>query len=299
MKNNSIKIKKKPDAFSIIITIILIAYSITLLSMFAWAIMTALKSYVEYKNNILGFPKELTFENYINVLNNIYVPVPAYNGVAKHNVYLLEMLYNTLITVFGGAFFAALSPCIMAYCSANYKNKMSSAIYWIVLVSMMLPIVGSYASEMQVVRALGIYNNIYGNVVFKFHFLGMYFLVFHATFRSVSKEYFEAAKIDGANHFVIFFNIIFPLVRTMFFTIFLIKFIEFWNDYQTPLLYLPTHPTLSVAVYKLAVDRNIPKLKGEPATMACCTLMLIPVMILFIAFRKMIMGNITMGGVKE
>jgi ABC-type glycerol-3-phosphate transport system permease component len=122
--------------------------------------------------------------------------------------------------------------------------------------------------------------------------------VFHAAFSSIGKEYFEAARIDGANDFIICFKIILPLVRNMFFSIFLLKFILFWNDYQSPLLYLPTHPTLSLGAYNLRTNTSS-DVAGAPAQMAICMIMMIPVLALFVAFRKMIMGNISMGGVKE
>ncbi len=290
------KNKSKIDVFTLVLMIFLIAYALSMLFMLAWGAMTSFKSINNFDLDSVGFLTEFTFENYTNVITNLPYKIIMYGKQIE--VGFGTQLYNTLVTVVGGALLATLSPCIMAYCSAIYPCKFSSLIYWIVLTTMMLPIVSGYASEMQLVRAIGMFDNLYASLIFKLSFLGMNFLIFRAAFKSVGKEYFEAAKIDGANDYVIFFRIILPLVRNMFFTIFLLKFILFWNDYQTPLLYLPTHPTLSLGAYDLRTNTSA-DLAGEPAQMAICMIMMIPVLVLFISFRKMIMGNISMGGVKE
>ncbi len=290
------KQKRKFDVFSSVLMVFLIVHSLSLIMMILWGAMTSLKSINNYDLDSVGIPTDWTIDNYTNVITHLPYKILMYGKNIE--VGFGAQLYNTLITVVGGALLATLSPCIMAYCSSIYKCKLSSVIYWIVLITMMLPIVSAYASEMQLVRAIGMYDNLYAFQIFKLSFLGTYFLVFHAAFGSIGKEYFEAARIDGANDFIICFKIILPLVRNMFFSIFLLKFILFWNDYQSPLLYLPTHPTLSLGAYNLRTNTSS-DVAGAPAQMAICMIMMIPVLALFVAFRKMIMGNISMGGVKE
>ena len=290
------KQKRKIDVFSIALLTFLLVYSVSLLFMIAWGAMTSFKSVNNYDIDSVGIPTEFTFDNYSNVIANLPYKIVMYGKQIE--VGFGMQLYNTLITVILGSLIATLSPCIMAYCTAIYKCKLSSIIYWIVLTTMMLPIVSGYASEMQLVRAIGMYDNLYLFLIFKLSFLGTYFLIFHAAFSGIGKDYFEAAKIDGANDFVICFRIILPLVRNMFFTIYLLRFILFWNDYQSPLLYLPTHPTLSLGAYNLRTNTSS-DVAGAPAQMAICMIMLLPLLVLFVAFRNMIMGNISMGGVKE
>ena len=127
-------------------------------------------------------------------------------------------------------------------------------IYTVVVVTMVLPVVGNTASELQLVKALGIFDTIPGNWIQKFNFLGMYYLVFYATFRGIPNDFAEAAYVDGAGETHVMVRIIFPLVANIFVTVMLIKFIGFWNDYQTPLLFLPTHPTIAYGVYYLTVS---------------------------------------------
>ena len=207
------------------------------------------------------------------------------------------ILYTILYSV-GGAFISTIVPCVVAYAVSKFNYKFNAIIKGIVIVTMILPIVGSAPAEIDLLRKLHLYDSIVGNWIQKFHFLGMYFLVFLSAFKTIPKEYYEAAEIDGANEFKIMTRIVFPLVKTVFTTIMLIKFVEYWNDYQTPLLYLPTHPTLAYGVYSLSVT-NINGMNNVPMRMAGCVILLVPILIIFISFRKKIMGNISLGGIKE
>ena len=80
----------------------------------------------------------------------------------------------------------------------------------------------------------------------------------------------------------------------------LIKFIGFWNDYQTPLLYMPKHPTISYGLYDLYNGRGAQR--GSVATdvmkLTLATMVMIPILALFLAFKNKLIGNLTVGGIK-
>ena len=109
--------------------------------------------------------------------------------------------------------------------------------------------------------------------------------------------YTEAAKIDGANNLMILFKIILPLVRNTFLTITLINFITFWNDYQVPLLYMPSYPTLAVGMFKIA-DSSENALARVPIRLAGSMIMLAPILAVFAFTHKRLMGNLAIGGIK-
>ena len=126
----------------------------------------------------------------------------------------------------------------------------------------------------------------------------MYYLVFFAAFKGVSKEYSEAASIDGASEFTIMVRIMLPMVKTVMLTVFLIKFIELWNDYQNPMLYLPSYPTVAFGVYYMSVVNRTNDI-STTVRLAGSILMAVPVLILFVCFKDKLIGNLSMGGVKE
>ncbi len=280
----------------VVMFIILAVYTFLILFLLLWGVTTSLKDVGDFRTNIMGLPKEWKWDNFANVFQNFYVSVNR-NGVPG-KVYFEELLLYTVTYAVGGAFVQTIVPCFVAYACSRFHYKFNGIIKGIVIVTMILPIIGSAPAEISLLRTLGLYDTIWGNWIQKFNFIGMYFLVFYASFQTVSKDFSEAAYIDGAGEFTIMFRVIMPIVRNTFFTILLIRFIEFWNDYQTPILYLPTHPTLAYGVYILSTT-NINSMNTVPMRMAGCVILLIPILIIFLIFRERIMGNITLGGVKE
>ena len=89
------------------------------------------------------------------------------------------------------------------------------------------------------------------------------------------------------------------MVKGILFTVFLLNFVVLWNDYQMPLLYIPSHPTISYGVW-FTSQNNVSELSNIPSRLASSVLLLVPVLLVFIVFRKRIMGqDLTIGGSKE
>ena len=117
-------------------------------------------------------------------------------------------------------------------------------------------------------------------------------------FTSLSASYEEAAKIDGAGNFTLMVRIMFPLVASTYFTVLLLNFITFWNDYQIPLIYIRTRPTVAYGLFlfNLAGGGSV---NTTPMKLAGSFLVMLPILIVFLVFQKRLMGNIHMGGLKE
>ena len=156
-----------------------------------------------------------------------------------------------------------------------------------------IPIVGSLPSQIQVAQGLHIYNTVWGMWLQSASFLGLYFLVFYETFASLPNSFFEAARLDGAGDLSLLFRIALPLAGNVFLTIFLLNFITYWNDYQTPLLFLKSMPVLSYGLYLITQSNAY-----VPMIMAAATVVLVPVIVIFIFANKKLMGNLTVGGIK-
>lgn len=296
--------RRRFTPFTAVLGIVLALYAVSMTALLLWGVFTALKTQEEFRRNVAlipsGAPWDWAWGNFVRDFENFYVPVTKIvNGTAvQQNIWVEEMLLNTLLYTVGGAFIQTLVPCAVAYVTSRFKFRFSAVVQGIVIVTMIIPIVGSQASELELLMRLGIYDTIWGNWIQKFNFLGMYYLVFFAAFKLIPNDYAEAAYIDGASEWRVMVNIMFPLVATTFFTVMLLKFIDFWNDYQTPLLYLPTHPTLAYGVFRLSTE-PIQEMSTVPMRMAACIIMAVPVLIVFIVFRNKLMGNLSMGGIKE
>ena len=299
MKKKSLKEKK--SIFVIVIGTILTVYALTFVVLFLWGFTTSLKNDIQYYFNPVGLPDGMPWEwewsNYPAVFENFYLILVDEKG--NKLKYTIEyQLMNTLLYAIVGAFIKAIVPCLVAYVAQKWDNMFSKLLYTTVIVTMIIPIIGSNASMLVLMKGLQLYDSFIGVYIMQASYTGFYFLVYYGVFKGMAKEYSEAATIDGANEYRVLFSIMFPLVKATFSTVFLIMFIELWNDYQTPLLWLPMHPTIAYGVFDMS--RNTSNdLSSDPMRMACCMIMVLPILILFIAFRNKIMGNLTMGGVKE
>ncbi len=290
------KKREKISPLSIIIVIFLILYSLAILTLLIWALMTAFKApNTDFAINPVGLPKEWVLTNFENVYNLFYIEIQTASGVEY--VMLPQLFLYGFLYALGCAFFATIVPCITSYLCAKFDYKFSKVIYLIVVITMILPIVGNLPAEIAMARRFGLYDQIWGVWLLKANFLGLYFIVFYNYFRSLPNAYIEAARIDGASNLRVLLQIILPMVRPLFFTVMLINFITFWNDYQVPLVYLDSYPTIAVGMYRM-VFSNINELSNAPARMAAAALMLLPVLVIFLIFHKKLLGNLTMGGIK-
>ena len=308
--------KKKSKLDYTVITVIaavLIIYSAIMILMLVWGFLTSLKSNMDFSTmgNVLGLPdkefsrNELLFGNYKTIWENFSFTksVSYYSGdtLMRHfsdNTFF-GILLNTVLYAVVGSAIQAFVPAVMGYLVVKYPGKVSSFINALMLFVMALPIVGNSSTMVRLLRTMNLYDNFAGLFIMKFNFTGMYFFMFQAFFHDLSDSYAEAAEIDGASQFRVMFGIYIPLAWKMVATIVLILFVTCWNDYQTPLLYLPTIPTMAYAVYYLAYENNQVQMATLPVKTAACMMLALPILVLFIFLKDKLMGNVTLGGVKE
>lgn len=271
-------------------------YVLSLFWMLGWGLITSLKDDIYFLRHVIGLPDKWMWSNYIRAFNSFLVNVTTSSGI--RTVYLEEMFLNSVLYALGCAIASTTCACVMAYLSARFAYKFSKVTYTVVVVAMIVPIVGSLPSEIQMVTSLGLFGTFWGVWLLKANFLGMYFLVFYAVFKGVPKDFSEAAKIDGAGNFTLMVRIMFPLVASTYFTVLLLNFITFWNDYQIPLIYIRTRPTVAYGLFlfNLAGGGSV---NTTPMKLAGSFLVMLPILIVFLVFQKRLMGNIHMGGLKE
>lgn len=286
---------KKMNVFMVCSFIILLVYTISLLFPFLWAFITSFKSNTDYTMNMFGLPQKWEFGNYLTVLDYFYVDTETYG-----RVYIEGLILNSVLTSVGSSFFLAFFNCVAGYCCAKFSRFKITGVYTtIVIVTMALPIIGAEGSQLTILMKLGLYDTIFASWVMSMTFTGVYYLVFLENFRAIPKDYSEAAYVDGAGNFTVFFKLMLPFASKTFATVMLINFISAWNDYQFPLLYLPSYPTLAYGLYTFtfslepAINQN-----RIPVHLAGCMILFVPIFIIFCFLQKRLMGNLQLGGLK-
>ena len=289
------KITDKFTWFEWVSAIVLSLYALSMIMILVWGFMNSFKARADFNDgNIMGLPKPITVASYTTVFEQFFVTVLQNGRIVK--ITPLGMIVNSFLYAFIGALINAMIPLLVAYVAQKFNCWYSKMLTLIVIITMAIPIVGSDPAKIQILDYIGLYDTMLGSWALKFSFLGMYYLVFLGTFEGLSKEYYEAAYLDGAGEWRVLFNIILPMVKNVAMTVILLRFIFYWNDYEVPLLYLPNHPVLARGIYELSLSTE---LNAVPQRLAGCMALLIPIMVLYFAFSKQLFGNISMGGLKE
>ena len=280
----------------VVLFVILTLYTISFFIPAYWTVIASFKKYDEYFLaesfwDIFG-PTKLSIISYQEAFTNFHVPKG--NGTDEG---VLMMFVNSILYAGGCAIIGTIIPCVMAYLVARYNYTLGKIVYGIVIVTMAIPIVGSLPSEIRMVDNMGLFNSLLGLYVLKANFLGLYFLVFYAQFKTIPKDYTEAARIDGASEWHVMVGIIFPVAMGTISTVTLLNFINFWNDYQTPMIYWNSSPVISFGMYY--ADRlSEGFMSYVTVKLAVMMIVAVPVIVLFLIFNKKIMSNMSIGGVK-
>ena len=268
---------------------VLIFYTVCLLVLLVWGFYTSLKSPNDWMINEVWPSLNITFENYTTAFSSMYVQV------GNKYFFMQHLLTNSVVYALGSAVVGAFTTCITAYMVARFAYKFSKIVYAVVVITMTIPIIGALPSTIEVTTKLGLFNRMYGMWIVNGAFYNMFFLVFHATFKSVAKEYSEAAAVDGASNFAILFKIMIPLVKNTLSMVILLNFISFWNDYQTPMIFLTSRPTIAFVMYLLSTDPRVP---FETVRITGGMMTILPILVIFLLAKNKIMGNLSIGGIK-
>ncbi|MCD8194955.1 MAG: carbohydrate ABC transporter permease [Coprobacillus sp.] len=276
-------------AVFIIVLVIFIVFAITFLFPFAWMLMNSFKTTSEFADNFMSWPSQLTWENYKEAFTT-----RTSRSTGEFNIW--QMLGMSVLIAGVGTIVTVFFSSCAAYVVAKYKFPGRNVIWAVVIFSLIVPIVGALPSQIQLMRAMGLTNTVIGCIFLYSGGFGSNFLLLYSFFKNLSWTYVEAAKIDGANDFVIFFRIIIPMAKGSIIAVSIIQLIGLWNDYLTPSIYLPQKPTIAVGLKTLS-DQMLQK-NSYPLLFATIIVAIIPIIILFIVFNRTIMENTSVGGLK-
>ena len=327
---NTIKVAKSRNRnlnpLVMFLFIVLAVYTFIFTFVLVWGFMTSLKTEYQFTQlkEYMQLPRYDLLPAHSDPKSPLYFPHPFYNylkvveklpGTSQFRYYagwnlnnlmpqeiykntIPAMLWNSISYALIGSIIIATVPCVAGYLCATYRYKFSSLCYTVTLFVMVMPITGTATARIRLLCRLNLFDTIHGDWIVNFTFANVYFLVFLAFYQGVSGTFAEAAEVDGASQLRTLVQIIMPLASKMIMTITLIFFIARWNNASNYLIYIPNKWSISYRIYQLTVV-NTNVLPGNTAKIASCFIVALPMIILFIIFKDKMMGNLSMGGVKE
>lgn len=245
--------------------------------------LTKGRQYELYPNRI--FPDKLYFANYANAFKEIKYGDTTYFG----------MFWNAIWYSVGCTVCRLSATALCAYVLAKYEFKGKKPLYAFLIFQLMLPTYSGGVSNFVFMYEMGLVDTPLF-LISQFAGHGGNFLIMHSYFLGIAPEYKEAASLDGANDFQFFFKIIVPIARAPIMAIGIMQFVGLWNDYMTPMIYLPSFPTLMTGLFRYKII-SIYTL-DIPTFFAGVLISALPTATIFTLFSGELMKNLTIGGIK-
>ncbi len=262
---------------------ILLTLSVVFLIPFLWSLSASFKGLLQvYAIPPVWIPKPIHWENYIR----IFKLLP-----------LLRFFWNTIVITTLSLVGQIFSASLVAYAFARLRWPLRDFFFFLLLGTMMLPTQVTLIPQFLLYQYLG-WMDTYLPLIVP-HFLGISaFSIFllRQFFKSVPLELEEAARIDGSSFFRTFWTIILPLSKPALATIVILTFIQKWNEFMPPLIYLQTYEkfpvSLGINMFK-DVYSSLPHY-----IMATSMVALVPILVLFFVAQKYFVKGIMLSGLK-
>ena len=262
--------------------VVLCAIAVVTVFPFVWVLFTSLKG---PKDAIYSVPPQLiphdfTFANYVRVWNQLPI---------LH--FFLNSIIVTGVVVIVNVFFTAMA----AYPFAKMKFRGRDLIFYLLLATFIVPPQLTYIPSF--VLAVQVFHTYDTLLALIFPGLATVFNIFlmRQAFKTVPDDLIDAARIDGAGEFRIWWSILLPVVRPSLATVAIITFVNHWNDFFWPSLMLHTRDRMTLQVGLVALQGMFTSdLRGMAAGVV---MTVIPIMIVFVTLQRQFVRGLT-GAVK-
>ena len=268
----------------IVIYVFLALWAVAVLFPFFYMVLTSLKSYSAYAGETTPqlYTLNPTGENYVFA----FTKVPLWD-------YFLNTLIFTLVTT--GAMLAITVLAAFAFARLNFPGK--NLAFTLMLALMMIPSELVVITNYVTVTNFDLRNTFAGLILPSVASV-FYIYLLRENFAQIPDELYYAAKVDGTSDFKYLWKVMVPICRPTIVTITILKVIECWNSYVWPRLAADaeSHYLVSVGIQQI---REAGFGRDQiPAMMAAVVAVCVPLIVLFLVFRKKIMAGVARGGTK-
>jgi raffinose/stachyose/melibiose transport system permease protein len=250
------------------------------LSPFYLMIVNAFKTKKEIFMNVLGFPDALATENF---------------SKAFEDLNFIQSLFNSLLITILSIVVIVIFSSMAGYALARNKSKLSGALLLVFVAAMLIPFQSVMIPLVSLFGSVNMLNQ--AGLIFMYLGFGCSLSIFlyHGAMTGISKSLDEAAIVDGANKFQVFWLIIFPLLKPISVTVGILNVIWIWNDYLLPSLILgESNATIPLKMFFFFGQYT----KQWHLALAGLTLAIIPVIIGYFFAQKQIIKGVAEGAVK-
>lgn len=269
---------------NVVIYTFLSLWGLMVLFPFYWMVLSSIKGYGAYSSEYIPqfFTLSPTLENY----SEAFTAVP-----------LGDYFFNTLIFTICTTLIMMVVIILAAFAFSRMEFRGKNVVFALFLSLMMIPnelvIITNYVT----ITDLGLRNTFTGLILPSVTSV-FYIYLLKENFESIPEELYKAAKVDGTSDFKYLVRVMLPISQPTLITIIILKVIECWNSYVWPRLVTddPEYYLVSNGIQE--IRENGFGRENIPAMMAAVVVISVPLIILFLVFRKKIMAGVSRGGTK-
>lgn len=264
--------------------LLLVLWAVIVLFPFYWMLLTSVKSYGAYNSEYIPrfYTLSPTLQNYVDAFTT--VPLGRY---------LLNTLIFTVITT--AMMLAVIVFAAFAFARLEFKGK--NAVFILFLSMMMIPNELVIITNFVTVTNLDLRNSFPGLILPSVMSV-FYIYLLKENFEQIPDSLYYAAKVDGTSDLKYLFKVMIPMSKPTLITIVILKVIECWNSYVWPRLITDDAAYFLVSNGIQEIRENGFGRENIPAMMAAVTVISVPLILLFLVFRRKIMAGVSRGGTK-
>jgi multiple sugar transport system permease protein len=263
---------------------LLTLWALIVLFPFYWMLLSSVKSYSAYNSEYIPrlFTLSPTLQNYVDAFTTVPLADYFLNTVIFTVATTAIMLIVTVLAAF-------------AFSRLNFRGKNIAFVLFLAL--MMIPNELVIITNFVTITSLDMRNTFMGLILPSVTSV-FYIYLLRENFAQIPDELYYAAKVDGTSDLKYLFKVMIPICRPTLVTITILKVIECWNSYVWPRLITDDEAYYLVSNGIQAIRENGFGRENIPAMMAAVVVISVPLIVLFLIFRKKIMAGVARGGTK-
>ena len=276
---------KQPRWLKAVLYLVVIMACLFFILPVVWTVISSLKPEADIQSYPPAWiPRELTLSNYRTVLTKF----PYFTWMA-----------NSLIVAVAGTLGILIASTMAAYAMARFRFRGRRLLYQTIIVMLLVPMQAYVIPLYLMAGKMDLLNTLQGLILPSVANVTSIFIL-HAFFRELPMELEEAARIDGAGEFRIFWQIMLPLSGPALSTVTILTFIANWNAFLWPMIAVRQDimKTLPVAIsqYWGSVNQNASFQYGT--ALAACSMAVLPTLVVYFALQRYFVAGIASSGIK-
>ncbi|XKE95634.1 carbohydrate ABC transporter permease [Metaplanococcus flavidus] len=243
--------------------------------------VNSFKTKKEIFTDVTSPPEQWSFDNYITAFQELD---------------FLQTLFNSLLITVSSVLLIIISSAMAAYALSRAKSRISTILFFVFVAAMLIPFQSVMIPLVTVFGQFEMLNR--GGLIFMYMGFGASLSIFlyHGALNNIPKSLDEAARIDGANRWQVFWHIIFPMLKPITVTVAILNIIWIWNDYLLPSLVINKtgSETIPLKMFFFFGEYT----KQWHLALAGLTLAILPVIIFYFFAQRSIIKGVSDGAIK-